>query len=139
MKKIDHVAIAVNSLEESVKIFNDLLEAEPELEHVPDEMVNTAVYRLAGASLELVEPTSDNSPISEFLEKRGSGLHHICFQVEDINSAISLLQKKGFELIDENPKKGSGGSSIVFLHPKSTGGVLIELNSKPEGDAEDAD
>ena len=139
MKKIDHIAIAVNSLEESVKLFNDLLEAEPKLEYVPDEKVNTAVYRLAGASLELVEPASDNSPISEFLEKRGSGLHHICFQVEDINSAISLLQKKGFELIDEKPKKGSGGTSIVFLHPKSTGGVLIELNSKPEGEAEDAD
>lgn len=139
MKKIDHIAIAVNSLDESVKLFNDLLEAEPELEHVPDEMVNTAVYRLAGVSLELVEPVSHNSPVSKFLEKRGSGLHHICFQVEDINSAVDVLQKKGFELIDGNPKKGSGGTSIVFLHPKSTGGVLIELNSKPEGEAENDD
>ena len=102
-------------------------------------MVNTAVYKLAGTSLELVEPASDNSPVAEFLEKRGGGLHHICFQVEDIDSAIDVLQKKGFELIGENTKKGSGGASIVFLHPKSTGGVLIELNSKPESEAEDAD
>ena len=139
MKKIDHIAIAVESLEESVKLFNDLLETEPKLEHVPDEMVNTAVYKLAGTSLELVEPASDNSPVAEFLEKRGGGLHHICFQVEDIDSAIDVLQKKGFKLIGENTKKGSGGASIVFLHPKSTGGVLIELNSKPESEAEDAD
>ena len=139
MKKIDHIAIAVNSLKESVDLFNNLLEAEPKLEHIPDEMVNTAVYTLAGTSLELVEPASDKSTVAKFLEKRGNGLHHISFQVEDINSAVKLLREKGFDLIDEIPKKGSGGTKIVFLHPKSTGGVLIELNSKPEGGAENAD
>ena len=141
MKKLDHIAIAVNSLEESIKIFTELLGIEPEMETLSAEKVNTALYNLSGVSLELVEPIGDDSPITKFLEKRGEGLHHICLKVEKLEESVEALKEKGFEVIDETPKIGAGGKKIVFLHPKSTGGVLFELSSdgKSEVNSEDAD
>ena len=141
MKKIDHIAIAVNSLEESVKVYTSLLGVEPELETISAEKVNTAIYDLNGVSLELIAPIGDDSPISKFLKLRGEGLHHVCLKVDRLQETIDELKEKGIEIIDETPKNGVGGKKIVFLHPKSTGGVLFELNSalkKKEKD-EDAD
>jgi len=141
MKKIDHIAIAVNSLEESIKVYTSLLGVEPELETVSAEKVNTAIYDLNGVSLELIEPIGDDSPITRFLEKRGEGLHHVCLKVDRLEETMDELKEKGIDIIDETPKSGAGGKKIVFLHPKSTGGVLFELNSalKIKEKDEDAD
>lgn len=129
MKQIDHIAIAVNSLEESIKVYTSLLGVEPELETITAEKVNTAVYDLNGVSLELIEPIGDDSPISKFLQKKGEGLHHVCLKVDSLEETMTELKEKGIEIIDETPKIGAGGTKIVFIHPKSTGGVLFELNS----------
>ena len=129
MKQIDHIAIAVNSLEESIKVYTSLLGVEPELETITAEKVNTAVYDLDGVSLELIEPIGDDSPISKFLQKKGEGLHHVCLKVDSLEETMTELKEKGIEIIDETPKIGAGGTKIVFIHPKSTGGVLFELNS----------
>ncbi len=141
MKKIDHIAIAVNSLEESIRVYTSLLGVEPELETISAEKVNTAIYDLNGVSLELVEPIGDDSPITRFLEKRGEGLHHVCLKVDNLEETIDELKEKGIDIIDGTPKSGAGGKKIVFLHPKSTGGVLFELNSnlKNKESDEDAD
>ena len=137
MKKIDHIAIAVNSLEESIKVYTSLLGVEPELETISAEKVNTAVYNLDGVSLELIEPIGDDSPISRFLQKEGEGLHHVCLKVGSVEETMAELKEKGFDIIGETPKIGAGGTEILFLHPKSTGGVLFELNSDLKN--EDAD
>ncbi|MCH7818627.1 MAG: methylmalonyl-CoA epimerase [Candidatus Marinimicrobia bacterium] len=129
MKQIDHIAIAVNSLEESIKVYTSLLGVEPELETITAEKVNTAVYDLNGVSLELIEPIGDDSPITKFLQKKGEGLHHVCLKVDSLEETMTELKEKGIEIIDETPKIGAGGTKIVFIHPKSTGGVLFELNS----------
>ena len=129
MKKIDHIAIAVNSLEESIKVYTSLLGVEPELETITAEKVNTAVYDLDGVSLELIEPIGDDSPITKFLQKKGEGLHHVCLKVDSLEETMTELKEKGIDIIDETPKIGAGGTKIVFIHPKSTGGVLFELNS----------
>ena len=129
MKQIDHIAIAVNSLEESIKVYTSLLGVEPELETITAEKVNTAVYDLNGVSLELIEPIGDDSPITKFLQKKGEGLHHVCLKVDSLEETMDVLKEKGIDIIDETPKIGAGGTKIVFIHPKSTGGVLFELNS----------
>ena len=139
MKKIDHIAIAVNSLEESIKVYTSLLGVEPELETISAEKVNTAIYDLHGVSLELIEPIGENSPITEFLKKRGEGLHHVCLKVDNLEETMNELREKGIDIIDETPKRGAGGKKIVFLHPKSTGGVLFELNSDPKNKENDED
>lgn len=141
MKQIDHIAIAVNSLEESIKVYTSLLGVEPELETITAEKVNTAVYDLDGVSLELIEPIGDDSPITKFLQKKGEGLHHVCLKVDSLEETMTELKEKGIDIIDETPKIGAGGTKIVFIHPKSTGGVLFELNSglKKKDADEDAD
>jgi len=131
MKKLDHIAVAVKSINDMQQLFTDLLGVEPELEHIPAENVNTAVYNLDDISIELIEPVGEEGPINRFIEKRGNGLHHICFEVENIEDALKKYLSKGFEAIDPTPKRGAGGKQIVFLHPKTTGGILIELNSIP--------
>lgn len=141
MKKIDHIAIAVNSLEESVKLYTSLLGVEPKMETIPAEKVNTAIYDLDGVSLELVEPIGQDSPITKFLKKKGEGLHHVCLKVDNLEESMDELKESGIEVIDDVPKIGAGGKQIVFLHPKSTGGVLFELNSDTanENENENAD
>ena len=131
MKKLDHIAVAVKSIDEMRQLFTDLIGVEPELENIPSENVNTAIYKLDDISIELIEPIGEEGPINRFLEKRGNGLHHICFEVDNIKDALKEYSNKGFEAIDTSPKKGTGGKQIVFLHPKTTGGILIELNSIP--------
>ncbi len=130
-KRISHIGIAVKSIEESSKIFSALLNAEREgTETVPDQKVRLAIYHVGDASLELTEPTSPDSPIAKFIEKRGEGVHHLSIEVDDIKAELTRLRAAGFQLIDERPRKGAGGTSIAFIHPKSTNGILVELCQK---------
>lgn len=133
IKRISHIGIAVADLGEAVRVFSNLLGREPDnYEEVADQKVKTAVFGLEGGGLEILEATSPDSPISKFMEKRGAGIHHICLEVDDIEAEIKRLEKAGMKLIDEAPRPGAGGSLIAFIRPKSTGGILIELQQNPK-------
>lgn len=124
--KIDHLGIAVKSLDESLRAF-EALGFELEGTHdVPTEKVKTAFLPVGESHLELLEPTDPTSVIAKFLEKR-SGLHHVCVQVDDIHEALRLLKERGVQLLDETPRVGAGGCQVAFVHPRSAGGVLLEL------------
>lgn len=126
--KIDHLGIAVHSLEDAVPMYTDGLALDlHEIEEVPDQMVRTAIFEVGESRLELLEPTSPDSPIAKFLEKRGEGIHHLALGVENVARALDHLKAKGYRLIDEAPRPGAGGARIAFVHPKSTHGVLLEL------------
>ena len=128
MRKIEHIGIAVNSLENSNKLFEKLFGNPPyKEEEVASEGVKTSFFMNGPNKIGLLEATSENSPIAKFLEKKGEGIHHIAFDVENIEVEIIRLQEEGFVLINEKPKKGADNKLVVFLHPKSTNGVLIEL------------
>ncbi|HID15957.1 MAG TPA: methylmalonyl-CoA epimerase [Candidatus Atribacteria bacterium] len=130
LKQVDHLGIAVSNLEESVKLYKDLLGFSLEgVEEVEDQKVKVAIFNIEGKSpnIELLEPTSEESPIYKFIEKRGEGIHHIALGVKNIEEMLMMLKEKGVRLIDEKPRIGAGGKKIAFLHPKSTKGVLIEL------------
>ena len=128
MRKIEHIGIAVKNLEVSNKLFEKLFGNPPyKEEEVASEGVKTSFFMNGPNKIELLEATNENSPISKFLEKKGEGIHHIAFDVEDIESEIVRLQNEGFVLINDKPKKGADNKLVVFLHPKSTNGVLIEL------------
>lgn len=128
MRKIEHIGIAVKSLEVSNMLFEKLF-GNPSYkeEEVASEGVKTSFFMNGPNKIELLEPTNENSPIAKFLEKKGEGIHHIAFDVENIEEEIVRLQKEGFVLINDKPKKGADNKLVVFLHPKSTNGVLIEL------------
>ena len=129
---IEHVAIAVSSLKEPSKVFGDILGIDnTSTEEVIDQKVVTDIFDTGKGKVELLEATSDDSPISNFLEKRGSGVHHIAFLVDDLEIALKDLAESGIDLIDRSPRIGAEGMLIAFLHPKSTGGVLVELCQKP--------
>ncbi len=124
--KIDHLGIAVRSLDESLPAF-EALGFELEGTHdVPTEKVKTAFLPVGESHLELLEPTDPTSVIAKFLEKR-SGLHHVCVQVDDIHEALRRLKERGVQLLDETPRVGAGGCQVAFVHPRSAGGVLLEL------------
>ena len=130
-EKVDHVAIAVPDLEEAVQLYTSLLGKAPEhVEDVEDQKVRAAFFGVGETNLELLFPTAPDSPISKFLEeKKGrGGLHHICLQVSGLEAHLEKLKKLGVKLIDEKPRIGAHGKRIAFVHPKSTGGVLIELS-----------
>jgi methylmalonyl-CoA/ethylmalonyl-CoA epimerase len=128
MKKIEHIGIAVKNLEASEKLFESLLGCQVyKRETVESEGVITSFLRIGETKIELLAPTHENSPIAKFLEKRGEGIHHIAFEVENIEQAISEKNAAGFELIHFKAKSGADNKLIAFLHPKSTGGVLTEL------------
>jgi methylmalonyl-CoA/ethylmalonyl-CoA epimerase len=125
---LDHVAIAVKDLEQAIPIWRDALGlGVPELETVEDQQVRTAIFGHGQGRIELICPTVNDSGVAKFLQKRGEGLHHICIEVEDIEAALAALKARGAPLIDETPKIGAGGAKIAFVHPKGTGGVLLEL------------
>lgn len=128
MKKIEHIGIAVNNLKESSLIYEKLF-GEPayKQEEVVSEGVKTAFFKSGPNKIELLEATNPESPIAKFIAKKGEGIHHIAFDVEDIVSEIARLKAEGFIILNENPKKGADNKLVVFLHPKSTNGVLIEL------------
>lgn len=128
MNKIEHIGIAVKNLEESNALFAKLLGAPAyKIEEVPSEGVKTSFFKSGPNKIELLEATVADSPIARFIEKRGEGIHHIAFEVEDIESEMQRLKAAGFRLINESPKEGADNKLVAFLHPKTTNGVLIEL------------
>ena len=128
MNKIEHIGIAVNSLEESSMIYEKLFGAPAyKQEEVADEGVKTAFFKNGPNKIELLEATNPESPIAKFIAKKGEGIHHIAFEVDDIVAEIARLKKEGFVVLNEIPKKGADNKKVAFLHPKSTNGVLIEL------------
>lgn len=128
MKKIEHIGIAVKDLAVSNLVFEKLFGAPAyKQEEVMSEGVKTSFFKNGPNKIELLEATNPESPIAKFIEKKGEGIHHIAFEVEDILSEIERLKKEGFVVLNEIPKKGADNKMVVFLHPKSTNGVLIEL------------
>lgn len=128
MRKVEHIGIAVKDLEISNKIFEKLLGAAPyKFEEVASEGVKTSFFANGPNKIELLQATNPDSPIAKFIEKKGEGIHHIAFDVADIVSEVARLQSEGFVVLSEVPKKGADNKLVVFLHPKSTNGVLIEL------------
>jgi len=131
MKKVDHIGIAVRSLQDSLSFYTEVLKL-PLLgiEEVVSQKVRVAFLQAGETKLELLEPTSKDSPIASFIEKRGEGIHHIALGVESIEQRIVEMKQQGIRMIDEQPRTGAHGSDIAFMHPKSTGGVLFELCEK---------
>ncbi len=126
--KIDHIGVAVKSIEETKKLYQDLLGLNfAGSETVAEQKVTTAFFPVGDTEVELLESTSPDGPIAGYLEKRGEGVQHVAFRVENIEEALAELKAKGIRLIDEKPRRGAGGAKIAFLHPKSTYGVLVEL------------
>lgn len=129
-KKIDHIGIAVENLEEAVVRYTQLLGKGPEhFEEVEEQKVKTAFFSVGESNLELLESTSPDGPIGKFIAKQGrGGIHHICVEVEDIEATLKAYKEAGVQLIDETPRIGAHGKKVAFVHPKSTGGVLLELS-----------
>ena len=131
--KIDHLGIAVNSIDEAKKLFHDILGLKFEgTETVEEQKVTTAFFPVGDSEVELLESTAPDGPIAKYLEKRGEGIQHIAFRVDNLEEALAELKEKGIRLIDEKPRMGAGGAKIAFLHPKSTHGVLIELSERED-------
>ena len=129
---IEHVAIAVDEAKEPADVFGNLLGIEnTSTEEIPDQKVITNIFDTGAGKIELLKATSDDSPISKFLEKRGKGVHHIAFLVDNLSLALDELSDAGVQLIDSAPRVGAEGMLIAFLHPSSTSGVLVELCQKP--------
>ncbi len=128
MRKIEHIGIAVKNLEEANETFRALLDTEPyKSEAVESEGVITSFFQMGESKIELLAATNQNSPIAKFIEKRGEGIHHIAFDVEDIEAEIARLERRGFVLINLRAKPGADNKIVAFLHPKSSNGVLVEL------------
>lgn len=130
--KIDHIGIATNGIDEAASVYCDALGLSVvETEEVPAQKVRVAMLPLGESRIELLEATSDDSPISKFLAKRGPGIHHVALRVGNIRTALAELKANGTRLIDEEPRVGAGGCLVAFIHPSSMGGVLIELVERP--------
>ena len=128
MLKVEHIGIAVSTLAESVPLFEKLLKSQCyKTEIVESEQVNTAFFKTGDTKIELLESISENGVIAKFIEKKGEGVHHIAFEVDNIEMEMERLKNEGFILLNEKPKKGADNKLVCFLHPKSTNGVLIEL------------
>ncbi len=126
--KIDHLGIAVNSIDEGKKFWTDILGLGFEgSETVEEQKVTTAFFPVGESEVELLESTAPDGPVAKYIEKKGQGIQHVAFRVDDIEKALIELKEKGIRLIDEKPRTGAGGAKIAFLHPKATSGVLVEL------------
>jgi methylmalonyl-CoA/ethylmalonyl-CoA epimerase len=126
--KIDHLGIAVNSIDQGRAFWSDILGLQYEgSETVAEQNVTTAFFPVGDSEVELLESTTPDGPVAKFIEKKGEGIQHIAFRVENIDAALDELKQKGVKLIDEQPRIGAGGAKIAFLHPRSTGGILVEL------------
>ena len=126
--KVDHIGIAVSNLEETLKLYTEVLGLELSgVEVVEDQKVKVAFLPVGDTEIELLESTQPDGPIAKFIAKKGEGIQHIAFRVESIKDALDEMRQKGIRLIDEEPRYGAGGAQIAFLHPKSTHGVLVEL------------
>ena len=131
--KIDHLGIAVNSIDEGKKFWSDILGLEFEgAETVAEQKVTTAFFPVSESEVELLESTAPDGPVAKYIEKRGAGIQHVAFRVENIDAALAELKEKEVKLIDQEPRIGAGGARIAFLHPKATGGVLVELCERGE-------
>jgi len=131
--KIDHIGVATNDIEEAAQFYQlGLGLGIQDIEEVADQKVRVAMLPIGESRVELLEPTAADSPISKFMAKRGPGIHHIAVAVEDIYQALEQLRREGARLIDEQPRRGAGGCLVAFVHPSSSGGVLIELVQNPE-------
>jgi len=128
MKEIEHIGIAVKDLKQANNLYESLLGIAPYKEElVASEGVKTSFFKIGTSKIELLEATNNNSPIAKFIEKKGEGIHHLAFEVSNIETELLRLKKQGFILINDVPKKGADNKLVAFLHPKSTNGVLIEL------------
>lgn len=126
--KIDHLGIAVNSIDGGKEFWSEVLGLEFEsAETVEEQKVKTAFFPVGESEVELLESTTPDGPVAKYIEKRGQGFQHVAFRVENIEEALEELKAKGVQLIDQKPRIGAGGAKIVFLHPKATGGILVEL------------
>lgn len=131
--KISHLGIATKDIEEALRFWEDALGlANVHTETVEDQKVRVAMLPVGETRIELLEPTSSDSPISKFLEKRGGGIHHVAVEVEDIEASLAKLKAEGARLIDEKPRPGAEGCLVAFVHPASAGGVLLELTQSVE-------
>ncbi len=132
-KKINHIGVAVKDLDKAIELYRDKLGLEFKgTDVVESQKVKVAFFKIGETNIELVAATSEESPIAKYLEKNREGIHHICFEVEDINSALTELKNRGVKLINEEPKKGAHGTLVAFIHPKSTNGVLTEICQVPD-------
>jgi methylmalonyl-CoA/ethylmalonyl-CoA epimerase len=126
--KIDHIGIATGGIAEVANFYREALGLNiEEIEEVAEQKVRVAMLPIGESRIELLEPTTDDSPISKFLAKRGPGIHHVAIQVENIRESLRKMKEEGARLIDEEPRTGAGGCLVAFVHPSSTGGVLVEL------------
>ena len=132
VKKIHHVAIVVDNIEESLSIWDTLGLKVESIRDVPEQEARVAFLQLGESEIELVEPTTGASGISRYLEKRGPGMHHLCIEVEDIAGLITRLNEKGFRMINAEPQVGTDGKKYAFIHPESANGVLVELYQLPD-------
>lgn len=132
IKRIDHIAILVDNMEKTLSFWRDGLGMElTHVEDVPAEKSMVAFLPVGGSEVELVKPTTDDSGLAKYLEKRGPGMHHVCLEVDDIAGMLSQLKEKGIQLINETPMTGLGGRKYAFIHPKSANGVMVELYQLP--------
>jgi len=128
---VDHIGIAVKSIEESLKFWEAAMGIKCHgVEEVAEQKVKTAFLPLGDTEIELLEPTNADSPVAKFIEAKGEGIHHLAIRVENLEEALAELKAKGIRLIDEKPRCGAGGAKIAFLHPKATGGILLELSER---------
>ena len=128
LKHIDHIGIAVKSIQQAGKFYIDILGLKiQDIENVADQKVNVAFLPITDSELELLESTEPDGPVAKYIDARGEGVQHIAFRVEDIEEALEELKAKGIRVIDQTPRNGAGGAKIAFIHPKETNGVLVEI------------
>lgn len=138
VKKVDHIGVAVHSIEGVLPFYKDILQLTlVGFEEVPSQQVKVAFLSAGETKIELLEPMSDESAIAKFISKRGEGIHHVAFGVDDLETRLSELKENGVPLIDEIPRKGAANANIAFLHPKAANNVLVELCEKQRGDDDD--
>ncbi len=131
INRIDHIGIAVQSIEQTMKIYTEKLKLKcGEITQIPEQKVKVASFEIGESGIELIEPTTQESTVARFLEKRGEGIHHIAFEVTDLEKRLNELKNNGTTLIDEKPRTGAYSKKIAFIHPKETNGILIELVEK---------
>lgn len=132
-KGLDHVAIVVRDLEAAIRLYRDTLGLElAAVEEVPEQAVRTAIFGRGMGRVELISPTTPDSGVAKFLDKRGEGLHHVCIEVENLEAALDALRAAGAPLIDDAPRPGAGGARVAFVHPRGMRGVLTELREGPK-------
>jgi methylmalonyl-CoA/ethylmalonyl-CoA epimerase len=130
--RIAHIGIAVRSIRDALAFYRDVLGLEPH-HHATSDGATIASLGFGGPEVELLEPATDDGPIARFLGRRGPGIHHVCYEVSDLDAALAAARARGYELVDAEPRVGAHGRRIAFLHPRSTAGILIELTERPAG------